>query len=216
MTYIYDILLNFNEDFYEFYEWEKGDKIYHVKKIPIFKVDTKVIEDLTNKKIEFFENFLNIIQNKTEVFDNRKVKSLKYACLLTDSYKVIGINIVNKNMFISDLLLDEAYDVISVSDRINLINLEYNIIDVKEVSYFETRYELKVKKNLYEELTNIYNAKDINKLKYLYFEYFNKYASDIDGIYNELIASLDKINDKHIKLLDLIKLCNKHTSNLTN
>ena len=46
MIYIYDILLNLNNDFYEFYEWEKNDNIFHIKKIPIFLVDTNFMEDL--------------------------------------------------------------------------------------------------------------------------------------------------------------------------
>ena len=33
MNYIYDIVLNFNKDYYEFYEWKKSDKVINVKKI---------------------------------------------------------------------------------------------------------------------------------------------------------------------------------------
>ena len=222
MTYIYDVLLNFNEDYFEFYEWEKSDKIYHIKKIPIFKVDIKVIEDFISKKIELNDIFLNTIMNKTEVYENKKIKNLKYSCLLTDSYKVIGINIINKNVLVSDLLLDEAYDVISISDRINLIKLEYNILSNREFSFFETRRELIIKKELIKELTNIYNEKDINKLQYLYFEFFSKNENKLEIIYEELINSLNCINNNHIKLLNLIKLCNKKdkyfriSSNLTN
>ena len=32
MTYIYDIVLNFNNDFYEFYEWDKNDNLTLIKK----------------------------------------------------------------------------------------------------------------------------------------------------------------------------------------
>ena len=28
MDYIYDIVLNFNDDYYEFYEWKQEDKIF--------------------------------------------------------------------------------------------------------------------------------------------------------------------------------------------
>jgi len=33
MTYIYDILLNFKDDLYEFYDWNKTDNIIHIRKI---------------------------------------------------------------------------------------------------------------------------------------------------------------------------------------
>jgi len=215
MTYIYDILLNFNEDFYEFYEWEKNDKIYHIKKIPIFKVNTTFMEDLLTKKIEIDKNFLNIIINKTEVFDSKRIKNIKYSCLLTDTYKVIGALFKDGKIYLSDLLLDEASDAISIANRCNLIDIEYNIIENKKINYFETRNEINLRNNLYNEITSIYNANDINKLEYIYFEYFNKNNIDINSIYQELINSLDNINSKHLKLYELIKLCKK-TSNLTN
>ncbi|MBQ8891492.1 MAG: hypothetical protein IJ068_01340 [Bacilli bacterium] len=208
MTYIYDILLNFNDDFYEFYEWEKNDKIYHIKKIPLFKVDTNTLEDIYKNKVIFNENFLNIIMNKTELFNNKKAKNLKYAFLLTDSYKVIGINIVNNNITYSDLLLDEACDITSISERINYTNLEYNIVESKNINYFETRKETNLKNSLLEEIEKIVNAKDFEKLEYLYFEYFGKLKNN-ENIYTELVNSLDKINERHYKLLELIKLSNK-------
>lgn len=31
MNYIYDIYLNFNEVAYDFFEWNKNDKITHIK-----------------------------------------------------------------------------------------------------------------------------------------------------------------------------------------
>lgn len=216
MTYIYDILLNFNKEFYEFYEWEKSDKIYHIKKIPIFKVNTSFIEDLLTKNIEIDKNFFNLITNKTEIFENKRIKTIKYSCLFTDSYKIVGVLYNNSNLLISDLLLDEAYDAINISNRCNLLNIEYNIVSNKNINYFETRECINIRNNLYNEITNIYNDNDKNKLEYLYFEYFNKNIDNIDNGYKELIKSLDNINNKHLKLNELIKLCNKRTSNLTN
>ena len=175
MTYIYDILLNFNDEFYEFYEWEKKDNIYHIKKIPVFKVDTLFMENLLENKIEISNDFLNIINNKTEVFEGKKIKLLKYSCLFTDSYKVVGINIEDNSIKLSDLLLDEALDTLEITKRLQVINISYNIIKEKNISYFETRNELKIKNSLLIEFNNIYKNKDDNKLKYLYFEYFNKY-----------------------------------------
>ena len=37
MEYIYDIVLNFNDCYYEFYEWNSKDKIINVKKIKAWK-----------------------------------------------------------------------------------------------------------------------------------------------------------------------------------
>ena len=74
MIYIYDILLNFNTEFFEFYEWEKSDLLFHIKKIPIYKVETKVIEDFLTKKViidsplllEIYNDFISSSHNFEE------------------------------------------------------------------------------------------------------------------------------------------------------
>ena len=38
MNYIYDIVLNFNKEYYNFFEWNKRDNIVNVKKIPLIFV----------------------------------------------------------------------------------------------------------------------------------------------------------------------------------
>ena len=212
MIYIYDILLNFNDNLYEFYEWEKDDYIYHIKRIPIVKVKTKVIEDILNNKIKVDNNYLNIICNKTELFKKNN-KVLKYSCLITDGYKVFGILLNDLGIItkISDLLLDESFDAISISNRCNLIDIEYNIIDNIDNYYFLTRKELEIKNYLCKEINNIYKSKNYIKLKYLYFEYYNKNNDDIKSIYKDLIDSLSNINDKHYKIFELLKLCNTKT-----
>ena len=208
MTYIYDILLYFNDDFYEFYEWEKGDYIYHVKKIPIIKIDTNLMELLFSKKIKFTKELGNMIYSKVDLFGNRKYK-LKYCCLFTDGYKVLGV-LLNDNLEIdkiSDLLLDEASDAINISNRSNIVDLEYNIIGNNKYNYLLTRYENNIKKYLEEELKNIYKNKEDSKLKYIYYEYFNNNIDNIDEAYKELKNSLkSEVTDKHINLYNLLHL----------
>ena len=48
MTYIYDIVLNFNNDFYEFYEWDKNDNLTLIKKIPLIKVESDFLDKVFN------------------------------------------------------------------------------------------------------------------------------------------------------------------------
>ena len=93
MNYVYDILLNFKEDFIDFYDWNTRDGLSHIRKIPIFKVETKVLKDFLNFNILFPEEELKKIENQTEIFLGRKVKNLRYACLITDSRKVVAIKI---------------------------------------------------------------------------------------------------------------------------
>ena len=41
MDYIYDIILNFQNNYYEFYEWKKEDKIINIKKILVYKISNE-------------------------------------------------------------------------------------------------------------------------------------------------------------------------------
>jgi len=211
MIYIYDILLNFNNNYYEFYEWDNEDVLVHIKRIPLIKVNTDMINDVINNKVKVSNELLNTIYNKTELY--KKNKTINYACLLTDSYKVIGI-LLDKDGYIikiSDLLLDEAEDTINISKKNNIVKIEYNILDNKNLNYYLTRDEINIKKYLLEELNNIYIEKDYDKLKYLYFEYCNKNKDDVNYIYKELKESLNNINDNHRRLYKLLTM----TSNLT-
>lgn len=219
MIYIYDILLNFNEDFYEFYEWEKGDYLYHIKKIPIFKVETSFMELLFSKKIKLEEGFVKSLSSKVELFGTKKNKSLNHSCLFTDGYKVIGVMINDSFEIsqISDLLLDEATDAINISSRCNMLSLEYTIIGSRKNNFFLTRKEKKIKLYLEEELKKIHKNKENSKLAYLYFEYFNKEMDDIELAYKELYHTLKTvITEKHEKLYELLHLKEEGEDNKQN
>ncbi len=205
MVYIYDILLNFNNDFYEFYEWEKSDPIYHIKKTPLFKVDANFIEDLLTKKIVLDDPIVTCIQNKTELFDNKKVKVLKHACIFTDTYRVVGVllNADYQVIKVSDLLLDEAMDAIDISRRCTFTDIAYNIIGTKKNHSFLTRNEIKIKKYLLNEIKNA----NKEKLEYMYFELFNKVETNEEKIIEALKNSLNiEINEAHKRLFELLKL----------
>ena len=65
MTFVYDIYVNFQNICYDFYEWNKKDKIMHVKKIPIFEITEenfgKIIinDNKIDNTIFFFSNSVN-------------------------------------------------------------------------------------------------------------------------------------------------------------
>ena len=48
MNYIYDIALNFQKYFCEFYEWRREDKISNIRKIPLYRITTNDINTLKN------------------------------------------------------------------------------------------------------------------------------------------------------------------------
>ena len=65
MNYYYDIVLNLNEELYEFYEWEENDSIDFIKKIPLFRVSTKTLKDNLKYQTKFNQDLIEQIKNKT-------------------------------------------------------------------------------------------------------------------------------------------------------
>ena len=122
MKYIYDILLNFNEKLYEFYEWDDCDNFDYVKKIAIIKVNKDTLNDIRNNKIMLDDEFVKEIHNTCEVYTSKSIKSIEYACLFTSNSSIIACLFNYKGISImkSDLLLDEGLDIIEICKKLNL------------------------------------------------------------------------------------------------
>lgn len=209
MSYVYDLVLNFNSELYEFYEWKKDDIVYHIKRINLVKVDSAVYNAILDNIVVFNDDFLLSIFNKCEYYNNRVVTTIPYAFLLTDAYRVIGLILDSSGKIIkySSLLLDEEEYVLDLCDKLGNIKLNYRIIKKNNRNDFRTRQETFIIKYIKKDLNIDYQKKDLNKLKYLYYEYFNKECDDINLIYQELMNELNKdISDKHYNLYNLIKL----------
>lgn len=203
MIYIYDILLNFCKNkILEFYEWDKDDKIDHVKKIKLLKVDTKVMDDFLNYNITILDDKKEEIKNGMELFKNKQIKR---AMLFTDGYRVLAIlfNERFKSIEKSKLLLEEELDVLDISEKLNIVDILYKKTKKKE-EIFLTRYEFEIKSYLEKEFNKAYKRKDMDKLKYIYMEYCNEDCTDIEKIYKQLQKSLEEINEKHIKIFDML------------
>lgn len=190
MTYIYDVLLNFNEKLYDFYDWNIDDNIIHVRKTPLIKVNSFVLTDIDNNKLKVTSDFLLKIYNKTEVNYQNKIETLSYACLFCDGLRVTGV-FFNKEGFSflkTKMLIEEEEEAIEVSKVMKKDKLEYlNVF--KEKNYpFKTRWE---QETIVDFKNKILNIDDIEKLKYLYYECFNCVENDKKKMKEHLIIKLN-------------------------
>ncbi len=213
MIYIYDILLNFNNSrLYEFYEWNKSDDVIHVKKIPLYKVDSKVLDDFFDYNVKIEEKIHLSIFNKTEIFRNKKHDLLSYVTLYTDGFRVMAIAYNKDGLSVSKskLLLDEEDEILEISSRIEKICIEYKRMNKVHENLFMTRKEEEIRKYLINDLNITYQEKEFSKLKYLYNEYFGKEKEDSNSMYQELLqALLNDVSSKSYDLYDIIKLANQ-------
>ena len=188
MDYIYDIMLNLQNEYYDFYEWQLNDKIINVKRLPIYKISTK--------------SYLNIKNNDTTISRSTLPKHNKLF-LLTSGIEVMGILIDNLGKVIkkSSLLSDESDDILEDKNLIKEINIKYTIKKTKTITFI-SRQEKEKRQYLNDYFNKIDKIKDEYFLKYLYFDITNDNESDIDKVYHNL-QSLTKENPT--KMFDNIK-----------
>lgn len=214
MIYIYDILLNFCDCdmVYDFYEWNQNDDIENIKRIKLTHIDREQFDKLLyyDGKIDF--NFLIKIYRTCEVYTSKKVKIIDYCCLFSDGDRVIAIEFdkEGKPIYKSKLLIDEEEEIAILASNLEKININYEITNKILENRFFTRNEVLIRKYLIKEIEDCYIKKNINKLKFLYQEYFDHDEISCSKMKEELIDSMKLVVDeKHINLYQLLKVTNK-------
>ena len=117
MNYIYDIYLNLNETLYDFFDWNKNDKIIHIKKIPVIKVNEETFKTLTSNQIKVDDELLLQIYSKTEIWNmNGKIN---YCSLFSDNNNIIAIefNKSGKSIKKSFMYIDEELEVLEIINK---------------------------------------------------------------------------------------------------
>ena len=201
MTFIYDVLLNYtNNYYYDFYEWDKKDNIVNVKKIPLIRVNKNILCDFINYKIKVNKSFLHLLDNKS-IYLKKDKDRYNYSVILSSGEKSIGIVFNDDGIIIykSSMLLDEDEDACRLSLKQKEINIKYKKYDFN--SNILLRCDINKKNNIIKELKRIIYNKEYDRLKYIYYEIFNKTSNDIDNMYNKLTNSIDNFIDKYDLLL---------------
>ncbi|MBQ9072495.1 MAG: DUF3603 family protein [Bacilli bacterium] len=200
MNYIYDIYLNLNSTLFDFFDWNKNDKLIHIKKIPIFRISEENLKKCVHNSIKVNENFINCVYNKTEVWN--KDNSLSYCALLTDHNNILAIEFNEDGISIrkSFLSVEEELEILETVNRLRETNIDFEIIK-RNNPIFKTRKQIKEENFVDRELKNI----DIQKLDYIYFECFGKHEENKKVILNS-IKKLPKNSKTYKNLYDILKL----------
>lgn len=210
MNYIYDVLLNFQKDFYDFYEWNEDDEIIHIRKMPLFYISNKDYNIIKNSIVCFNKDFCDKIHNRTEKFKKINVALLNYVFLISNGKETMALKL-NKNGVTthkSSLLLDENEEISEMAEDLKLYNLEYKIINSNDIS-FNTRYEKENIVDISNKLCFLYNHKEDDKLKFLYLECFGKVEDDVNKVFNKLQKEIKSNNKVTLKMIDFFKLINQ-------
>ncbi|MDO4963437.1 MAG: hypothetical protein Q4E75_05035 [bacterium] len=200
MNYTYDIYLNFNKKYYDFFEWNKNDKIIHIKKIPIFKISEDNFKKIVYNHIKIDKDFLINVHNKTEAYQSNT--SLEYCALFCNDNNIIAIvfDIQGNSLKKSSLYVDEEFEILETIRHLKEENINFEIIK-KGNCVFKTRKQVNEELFINKELKNI-NDK---KLNYIFFECFGKKNIKKKEILNKL-KTINSNNNQYKKLYNILKL----------
>ena len=205
MNFIYDIVLNFNKEYYYFYEWNKKDNIISIKKIPLFLIDNDTFNILRNDNVIVDKAFIDIIKDKTYTYTRCKIG---IACLVSNGREALGLLFNDKGNLIkrSSLILDEEEEVLEEA----LENRLYNINIIKHTKIKNDGIIRSVKEKRDFLISYINREKSPINLKYLYYDYFENDEDDIDCIKKSLIYEIkNNWNNKFNDFYETVKMFSK-------
>lgn len=206
MMYIYDMTVNFNDEVLSFYEWEESDILSHIKKALLVKVNSNIYRMLIKKSISVDPSFLELIKDRTEIYNDKKREILSYACIFTNGTDalMVSFNKLGKIMERSKFPIDEELEIIEIASNLVEKSIKYKIVKSNYKLEILRREEKKILNLILKELESIKD--DREKIKYLYFEWFDK-RSDSDTLYKELIENIkENFTEKHKEFLNILKL----------
>lgn len=200
MNYIYDIYLNLNTKLYDFFDWDKNDKIIHIKKIPIFKISEENLKIIIKNKIHIEDNYLIKLYSKTEAWNT--CTKLPYCSLFTDGSNIVAVEFNDNGNSIkkSYLSIEEELEVLEIANRFEEKVIEITIVS-KDKDILKTRRQLKDENFIQNELKVI----DESKLNYIFFECFGKQEKN-KKIILDRIKSLSTNSKAYKNLYDILKL----------
>ena len=209
MIYVYDLLLNFQDTgrLVEFFFFFDQDVLEHIKKIPLFRINSIDMDNICYGTVKFDSTFLEKIKFKTLLY--KKKKAITYAALFCDLNRAVVVEISKQGEVIakSCLLLDEEGDVIDNSQDLEVFDVSYKVLKREDNFTFLTRSEEFQQRYLYQELKSLFEQRDVDKLTYLYEEVFGHDDSLFDYKYERLIEGVSKSFDRRYQnLYEVVRL----------
>ena len=205
MNFYYEIKLNFNDQLLEFYEWNSDDKLDLIKKIPLIKIKSNIFKDICLYDFKVNQDFLELINGRTTCKDNSRIEN---ACIFCDTKNCIAVEFDNQGKSIarSSLMLEDENNICEISYSLKCRNINIEKLNKLHLSN-EFRQEVKIKQIITKEILELYKNNNINKLKYLYYEWFGEIESNTEIITKRTFNDIkEELKKTHYDIYNIIKL----------
>ena len=162
MNYYYDLIVNLNEEYIPFYEWNKDDNLECFEKIPLYKISEKDMQNILQNNIKINDVFLNLIKDKTILKSNSLINTVEYSVVFTDGKTSVVLEFDNsgKSIFRSDLLLEDDLNILEISFTLKQKEINFEILQEVKINS-ELREVIKMKNIIRNEVNKLYEEKNI-------------------------------------------------------
>ena len=203
MTYVYDIIFNFHKKYYNFFEWNSKDIIYHMKKIPLIRVSDKDLNILKYNEITIDKELILNFKNKSIMYTTNKNNNI--LLLISNKKESLGLMFNEEGILLkrSGLLFEESEEIEELSKELEITKIKY--IKNKETNKQNTSRKKEKRKKYIKNYLN--NIKDENIFNYLYYDIYQK--EKINKINIKELLLQENNNNLIDKLYNTIKLLNK-------
>jgi len=208
MHYYYDVLANFDEVLWEFYEWESSDNLTPIKKIPLIRVSDKDLHNFLMYHVTIDCNYLVPYLNKTTLKNSKD----HYTMLLLSSTKnslIVELNEEGQVIYQSKLLIEDEMNCNELAYSLKESSILYECGE-KLLVRQEFRQAYEEKRIVETELKTLKETNNKAKCSYLYYEWFGCVENNFVKMLEELKKELKKPYSMKVhEITSLIKMSYK-------
>lgn len=205
MIFIYDVLVNMNEDLIDFYDWEETDTYEHIRRGCLIKIYSEDYYNLLTKTFKIDLELMNQIKDKTQKFSGRNTLIVDYQLAFTDGINAFMVKFDKNGVskLKSKFLVNEEVEILAISTNMKITKVNYEILKDEKRQNRMTRKEKRIVNLITSELNILKNDKD--KIDYLYYEWFDTNIGN--DKFNTLINSINnEYTTKHKEFLNILNL----------
>jgi len=208
MKYVYDIVLNFNDEYYPFYEWDINDNIINIRKTPLIRVTDKCYLDIKYNNVKLNQEFIKTITNQTTLYVTTTKNPI---CLISNNKEVMGIMINEQEIITkrSSLIFDEEDEALELCNEIKITDITYEKTSPLKINEFSPRIEKQRKQKITNLINELYKTNNLSALKYIYYDIFEKENNNKEELYAQLIEYIKNKNTNLNKISPIFKAIKK-------